>query len=73
MLDISYLGSAGTTTLSPNNTAPTNLWATQGSTGLFWWYTSYGIANVTDGTSNTAGVLRGAGEQGRGHECGSDR
>ena len=24
-----------------------------GSTGLFWWYISYGIQNVTDGTSNT--------------------
>ena len=24
-----------------------------GSTGLFWWYKSYGIQNVTDGTSNT--------------------
>ena len=53
MLDVSYVASAGTTTLSPNNTAPTNLWATQGSTGLFWWYISYGIQNVTDGTSNT--------------------
>ena len=53
MLDLSYVGSAGTTTNSPNNTAPTNAWATQGSTGLFWWYNSYGIQNVTDGTSNT--------------------
>jgi prepilin-type N-terminal cleavage/methylation domain-containing protein/prepilin-type processing-associated H-X9-DG protein len=53
VLDVSYVASAGTTTNSPNNTAPTNLWATQGSTGLFWWYTSYGIQNVTDGTSNT--------------------
>jgi prepilin-type N-terminal cleavage/methylation domain-containing protein/prepilin-type processing-associated H-X9-DG protein len=52
-LDVSYVASAGTTTNSPNNTAPTNLWATQGSTGLFWWYISYGIQNVTDGTSNT--------------------
>jgi prepilin-type N-terminal cleavage/methylation domain-containing protein/prepilin-type processing-associated H-X9-DG protein len=53
MLDVSYVASAGTTTNSPNNTAPTNPWATQGSTGLFWWYISYGIQNVTDGTSNT--------------------
>jgi prepilin-type N-terminal cleavage/methylation domain-containing protein/prepilin-type processing-associated H-X9-DG protein len=52
-LDVSYVASAGTTTNSPNNTAPTNTWATQGSTGLFWWYISYGIQNVTDGTSNT--------------------
>jgi prepilin-type N-terminal cleavage/methylation domain-containing protein/prepilin-type processing-associated H-X9-DG protein len=52
-LDLSYVASAGTTTNSPNNTAPTNTWATQGSTGLFWWYISYGIQNVTDGTSNT--------------------
>ncbi len=36
MLDVSYVGSAGTTTNSPNNSAITNLWATMGSTGLFW-------------------------------------
>ncbi len=53
MLDLSYVASAGTTTNSPNNTAPTNTWATMGSTGLFWWYIAYGIRNVTDGTSNT--------------------
>ena len=53
MLDLSYVASAGTTTSSPNNSAPTNPWATQGSTGLFWWYKSYGIQSVTDGTSNT--------------------
>jgi prepilin-type N-terminal cleavage/methylation domain-containing protein/prepilin-type processing-associated H-X9-DG protein len=52
-LDLSYVASAGTTTNSPNNTVPTLPWATQGSTGLFWWYTAYGIQNVTDGTSNT--------------------
>jgi prepilin-type N-terminal cleavage/methylation domain-containing protein/prepilin-type processing-associated H-X9-DG protein len=59
MLDVSYLASAGTTTNSPNNTAPTYPWATQGSTGLFWWYTSYGIQNVTDGTSNTIAYSEG--------------
>ncbi len=53
VLDVNYVASAGTTTNSPNNTAPTNTWATQGSTGLFWWYKSYSIANVLDGTSNT--------------------
>jgi prepilin-type N-terminal cleavage/methylation domain-containing protein/prepilin-type processing-associated H-X9-DG protein len=53
VLDLSYVASAGTTTNSPNNTVPTMPWATQGSTGLFWWYISYGIQNVTDGTSNT--------------------
>ena len=52
-LDVSYCGSAGTTTMSPNNSATTNLWATMGSTGLFWWYKGYGIQHVTDGTSNT--------------------
>ena len=52
-LDVSYVASAGTTTNSPNNKAPTYPWATQGSTGLFWWYISYGIQNITDGTSNT--------------------
>ena len=63
MLDVSYVASAGTTTNSPNNTAPTNLWATQGSTGLFWWYISYGIQNVTDGTSNTVAYSEAPGEQ----------
>ena len=53
MLDVNYVGSVGTTTNSPNNTAPSNPWATMGSTGLFWWYRSYGIQSVTDGTSNT--------------------
>jgi prepilin-type N-terminal cleavage/methylation domain-containing protein/prepilin-type processing-associated H-X9-DG protein len=53
VLDLSYVGSVGTTTNSPNNTAPTNAWATQGSTGLFWWYKCYGIRDVLDGTSNT--------------------
>jgi prepilin-type N-terminal cleavage/methylation domain-containing protein/prepilin-type processing-associated H-X9-DG protein len=52
-LDLSYVASAGTTTNSPNNTVPTNPWATQGSTGLFWWYAAYGIQNITDGSSNT--------------------
>jgi prepilin-type N-terminal cleavage/methylation domain-containing protein/prepilin-type processing-associated H-X9-DG protein len=52
-LDLSYVASAGTTTNSPNNTAPTNPWATQGCTGLFWWYKAYGIRDITDGTSNT--------------------
>jgi prepilin-type N-terminal cleavage/methylation domain-containing protein/prepilin-type processing-associated H-X9-DG protein len=52
-LDVSYVASAGTTTNSPNNTAPTNPWATQGSTGLFWWYSVYGIQSITDGSSNT--------------------
>ncbi len=59
VLDVSYLASAGTTTNSPNNTAPTLPWATQGSTGLFWWYISYGIQNVTDGTSNTIAYTEG--------------
>ncbi|HZW33293.1 MAG TPA: DUF1559 domain-containing protein [Isosphaeraceae bacterium] len=59
LLDLSYVASAGTTTNSPNNTAPTNPWATAGSTGLFWWYISYGIQNVTDGTSNTVAFSEG--------------
>jgi prepilin-type N-terminal cleavage/methylation domain-containing protein/prepilin-type processing-associated H-X9-DG protein len=52
-LDMSYVGSSGTTTLSPNNTAPTNAWATGGCTGLFWWYTAYGLRDIRDGSSNT--------------------
>jgi prepilin-type N-terminal cleavage/methylation domain-containing protein/prepilin-type processing-associated H-X9-DG protein len=53
VLDVNYVASAGTTTNSPNNTVPTNAWATQGSTGLFWWYIPYGLRNTTDGSSNT--------------------
>ncbi len=52
-LDVNYVASAGTTTNSPNNTAPTNAWATQGSTGVFWWYRCYGFKDMTDGSSNT--------------------
>jgi prepilin-type N-terminal cleavage/methylation domain-containing protein/prepilin-type processing-associated H-X9-DG protein len=59
VLDVSYVASTGTTTNSPNNTATTNPWATMGSTGLFWWYRSYGIQNVTDGTSNTVAFSEG--------------
>ena len=55
MLDLNYVASSGTTTLSPNNQNPVspNTWYVQGCTGLFWWYKSYGIQSVTDGTSNT--------------------
>ena len=53
VLDVNYVASAGTTTNSPNNTAPSNAWATQGSSGMFWWYKSYGIRDATDGSSNT--------------------
>jgi prepilin-type N-terminal cleavage/methylation domain-containing protein/prepilin-type processing-associated H-X9-DG protein len=56
VLDVNYVGSTGTTTNSPNNNPPnstTNPWATQGSTGLFWWYKCYGIRDTLDGTSNT--------------------
>ena len=58
-LDVSYVASAGTTTNSPNNTAPTNTWATQGSTGLFWWYISYGIQQQYDANQNPAGITTG--------------
>jgi prepilin-type N-terminal cleavage/methylation domain-containing protein/prepilin-type processing-associated H-X9-DG protein len=53
VLDVNYVASAGTTTNSPNNTVPTNAWATQGSTGLFWWYWAYGLKDIVDGSSNT--------------------
>ncbi len=45
--DNSYVGSQGTTTMTPQQNSAT------GSTGLFFYYISYGIANITDGTSNT--------------------
>jgi prepilin-type N-terminal cleavage/methylation domain-containing protein/prepilin-type processing-associated H-X9-DG protein len=57
ILDNSYVGSVGTTTLSPNGA--TGTWSTQGSTGLFWYYRSYGVRDVVDGTSNTVAFSEG--------------
>jgi prepilin-type N-terminal cleavage/methylation domain-containing protein/prepilin-type processing-associated H-X9-DG protein len=45
--DNSYAGSQGTTTMTPQVNSAT------GSTGLFFYYVSYGIQSITDGTSNT--------------------
>jgi prepilin-type N-terminal cleavage/methylation domain-containing protein/prepilin-type processing-associated H-X9-DG protein len=45
--DNSYVGSQGTTTMTPQVNSAT------GSTGLFYYYVAYGIQHVTDGTSNT--------------------
>jgi prepilin-type N-terminal cleavage/methylation domain-containing protein/prepilin-type processing-associated H-X9-DG protein len=51
--DNSYNGSIGTTTFQPQTNT------SQGSTGLFWYYRSYGIRDVTDGTSNTVAFSEG--------------
>jgi prepilin-type N-terminal cleavage/methylation domain-containing protein/prepilin-type processing-associated H-X9-DG protein len=51
--DNSYNGSIGTTTFQPQ------INAAQGSTGLFWYYRSYGVRDVTDGTSNTIAFSEG--------------
>ncbi len=56
-LDVSYVGSVGTTTLSPNGKVGS--WSNQGSTGLFWYYNAYGVQSVTDGTSNTIAFSEG--------------
>jgi prepilin-type N-terminal cleavage/methylation domain-containing protein/prepilin-type processing-associated H-X9-DG protein len=45
--DNSYVGSQGTTTMTPQQNSAT------GCTGLFFYYVSYGIQHITDGTSNT--------------------
>ena len=45
--DNSYVGSQGTTTMTPQVNSAT------GSTGLFFYYVVYGIRDVGDGTSNT--------------------
>jgi prepilin-type N-terminal cleavage/methylation domain-containing protein/prepilin-type processing-associated H-X9-DG protein len=50
-LDNSYAGCIGTTTLSPMG--GNGAWATTASTGIFWYYTSYGLQSVQDGSSNT--------------------
>jgi prepilin-type N-terminal cleavage/methylation domain-containing protein/prepilin-type processing-associated H-X9-DG protein len=51
--DNSYNGSIGTTTFQPGTNT------SQGSTGLFWYYRSYGVRDVTDGTSNTVAFSEG--------------
>jgi len=53
ILDCSYVASTGTTTMVPSGNPQTAAWATQGSTGLFWFYRCYGIRDANDGTSNT--------------------
>jgi prepilin-type N-terminal cleavage/methylation domain-containing protein/prepilin-type processing-associated H-X9-DG protein len=68
----SYYASEGTTTTSynltdtasgqfmaTNNGAPPNCNGGQGSTGLFFFATSYGMQAVTDGTSNTVAFAEG--------------
>ena len=68
----SYYASTGTTTTSyggtdaysdqymgVNNGVPSNCNGGQGSTGLFYYATSYGIQSVTDGTSNTIAFAEG--------------
>ena len=53
VLDCSYVGSTGTTTMVPSGNPQTAAWATQGSNGMFWFYRCYGIRDAIDGTSNT--------------------
>ncbi len=45
--DNSYVGSQGTTTMTPQINAGS------GSNGLFYYYVSYGLRDTTDGSSNT--------------------
>ena len=51
--DCSYVGSIGTTTLTPQGNAA------MGCTGLFWYYRSYGLRDCTDGSSNTIAFSEG--------------
>jgi prepilin-type N-terminal cleavage/methylation domain-containing protein/prepilin-type processing-associated H-X9-DG protein len=51
--DNSYVGSIGTTTLQPQTDAA------QGSNGIFWYYRTYGIRDVTDGSTNTIAFSEG--------------
>jgi prepilin-type N-terminal cleavage/methylation domain-containing protein/prepilin-type processing-associated H-X9-DG protein len=48
-------GNTPSTCPGPNAGQPTN----QGSTGVFWYSTAYGIASITDGTSNTVAFSEG--------------
>jgi prepilin-type N-terminal cleavage/methylation domain-containing protein/prepilin-type processing-associated H-X9-DG protein len=45
--DNSYVGSQGTTTMTPQVNSAT------GSNGLFFYYVSYGVRDILDGTTNT--------------------
>jgi prepilin-type N-terminal cleavage/methylation domain-containing protein/prepilin-type processing-associated H-X9-DG protein len=56
--ECSYNASIGTTTVEPNGTV-NGTWATQGSTGLFWYYRCYGFRDITDGSSNTIAFAEG--------------
>ena len=56
--DCSYNASIGTTTVVPNGTAH-GAWATNGSSGLFWYYRTYGIRDIIDGSSNTIAFSEG--------------
>jgi prepilin-type N-terminal cleavage/methylation domain-containing protein/prepilin-type processing-associated H-X9-DG protein len=56
--DCSYNASIGTTTMQPSGNT-TGAWATQGSSGLFWYYRCYGLNSVTDGSSNTIAFSEG--------------
>jgi prepilin-type N-terminal cleavage/methylation domain-containing protein/prepilin-type processing-associated H-X9-DG protein len=51
--DNSYVGSQGTTTMTPQVNSAT------GCTGLFFYYISSNLAQVTDGTSNTVAFSEG--------------
>jgi prepilin-type processing-associated H-X9-DG protein len=56
--ECSYNASIGTTTFQPTGNK-TNAWATQGCSGLFWYYRSYGLNSITDGSSNTIAFSEG--------------
>ena len=45
--DNSYVGNQGTTTMTPQQNSES------GSNGLFYYYVSYGLRDITDGSSNT--------------------
>jgi prepilin-type N-terminal cleavage/methylation domain-containing protein/prepilin-type processing-associated H-X9-DG protein len=57
--DNSYSGSIGTTTIAAMSGSNNNLLMSQSSTGMFWYYRSYGIRDAIDGTSNTIAFAEG--------------
>jgi prepilin-type N-terminal cleavage/methylation domain-containing protein/prepilin-type processing-associated H-X9-DG protein len=54
-----YYASVGTTDYASSGTQSTPCGTKTGSTGLFYYSTSYGIQDVTDGTSNTVAFSEG--------------
>ena len=57
--DNSYVGSIGTTTITPMSGTNNSLLMSSSSTGMFWYYRVYGVRDFIDGTTNTIAFSEG--------------